>query len=533
VQTRILDYLAVYWHRADWRMKTLLFVVVAAICEARAFIGLTGTRSNSPDAFALLDPAWRVLNGQIPHADFFDSLGIVAYLPTAAGLLVAGGKVAGFGYGQALCAFALSCWAYFISRERLFDASRLLLCLVVACIAAAPFVLGDRFTHMSPGMTYNRYGYAFVALILVESLVAPGSKRDRLELVGGISTGAVVLLLLFLKITFFIGAAFLVVALAASRRQVRMRWLGLFLGFAASALLFAAYFRFDMVPMWKDLAMLAGAKHLKWENYLVWNILSSAALLLAYVFSAGWFVRAEEKEVSRGVLIAGAAVCAAGLLFIFCSFEPSGFPLQGILPILLIDLLHKQLRPDSRHHQKLRLTFLLWSGALVMTLIVPTALGLSFGVAYKIYLGQRAGTALPAILNGFVATEGRGWYQIFVEEGITLLRQHIRPGESVMSLDFSNPFSYGLRLKPARGGAICLQYRTTFDDANRPAPDFLVGQASLVMVPKHSSNPGLEESVLRLYGPYLNEHFALVSESKQWWLYRNRLAPRGTSRGTS
>ena len=88
------------WHSeffSDSRCRIAFFLFIAGICLARAFIGLTGMRVFSHDAFALLDPAWRILNGQIPHVDFFDNLGPAAYLPTAAGLWLARGKVDGSG----------------------------------------------------------------------------------------------------------------------------------------------------------------------------------------------------------------------------------------------------------------------------------------------------------------------------------------------------------------------------------------------------------------------------------------------------
>jgi hypothetical protein len=89
-----------------------------------------------------------------------------------------------------------------------------------------------------------------------------------------------------------------------------------------------------------------------------------------------------------------------------------------------------------------------------------------------------------------------------------------------MSLDFSNPFSYSLRIKPARGGTTVLQYGTTFDDRHRQSPEELFGFADLVMLPNFYSDGTLAASIPRLYGPYLNSHYKKVAESVNWQLYR-------------
>ena len=90
-----------------------------------------------------------------------------------------------------------------------------------------------------------------------------------------------------------------------------------------------------------------------------------------------------------------------------------------------------------------------------------------------------------------------------------------------MSLDFSNPFSFALGMKPARGGAVDLGYRINFDDTHRLSAERLFGEASLVAVPIYFLEPSLTDSVPRLYGPYLKDHFQLIGESMRWRLYRH------------
>ena len=39
-------------------------------------------------------------------------------------------------------------------------------------------------------------------------------------------------------------------------------------------------------------------------------------------------------------------------------------------------------------------------------------------------------------------------------------------------------------MPPARGGTTGLQFNTNFSDAHHPAPEWLIGHATLVMVPR-------------------------------------------------
>jgi hypothetical protein len=149
------------------------------------------------------------------------------------------------------------------------------------------------------------------------------------------------------------------------------------------------------------------------------------------------------------------------------------------------------------------------------------ALGLGFGAAQKRSLetGPHASFQSPA-LAGFGTFERS--YVDLVNDGIALLNQHRRPGDTVMSLDFSNPFSYALGVPPAFGGATTLHYRGNFSDAHHPDPEFLFGHASLVMMPVAPTEEGLRLSIPRIYGTHLSSKFRLLAETRGWRLYRRR-----------
>jgi hypothetical protein len=127
------------------------------------------------------------------------------------------------------------------------------------------------------------------------------------------------------------------------------------------------------------------------------------------------------------------------------------------------------------------------------------------------------------VLAGFRTYETH--YVDLVNDGLRLLNQHRKADDTVMALDFSNPFSYALGMPPAPGGATTLHYRGNFSDAHHPAPERLFGLASLVMAPVVPSDQSLIFSIPRIYGPYLAAHFHLIGESPGWRLYRHNAEP--------
>lgn len=510
---------------AFWRYPLLkfrsahaaLFVVIAVVCALRAWIGLSGVQVFTPDAFMPLDGAWRMLNGQRPHLDFYSFMGVLVYLPTLLGLLLASGGAEGFAYGQALVGLFSGLSSYLLTRKRLPDVPAALFCLSIVLLVTAPFPLGQSPLFTSPATTYNRYGYAALALILLEAVAPAKRTGNRQELLGGISTGSLLVMLFFLKITFFGAAVFLIGALAFCRPQTARRWAGIAAGCAALSLSFNAYFGFTLMPMIRDFVMVAGAKRVFARAYQLDSILVDAGTLISFAAITALLLLLQKRSHSaRAVTIAGAAVCFAGTVLLFGSSEPHGTPLAIFFVLLALSQLARRSSGDSR---LLSGAVLLWGSVFTLTAIAPSLMGFGYAAFLRVQATRHEIPMAGSTLATFIPTGTDSWYRAFVNDGLALVKQNRAPGDTLMCLEFTNPFSYGLGMKPARGGATTLDYQTTFSDAHRPTAEWLIGSANLVMVPKTYSYPAYE-NIRRIYGPYLNSHFHVMAESAQWRLYR-------------
>jgi len=503
-----------------------LWIVLAALCLVRAYTGLSGVQVCSHDAFGALDGAWRVLHGQKPHAGFYTPLGPLIYLLTALGLVISRGGAEGFGYSQAIAGMLLAFWTFALARRRLGHLAAILMCLAVVLLAVNPTSVGEPPTNTSC-MAYNRYGYALLALLILESLDpadGPDRKTRCSELWFGASTGAALALLLFLKISYFLGGGALLLALFPCRRQTRDRWIGLFSGFACIFLVFWAYLDFRLLPMWTDLRMVSGAKSPRMSWFIVENLYLTVIFYFGYLLAACLYLsKAGARSSLRMARIAAPAICVAGIFLLTTNFQFYDLPLNALMIVLVLERICRHPAvPGMRPWKPAGL--LLCGGFFVAGSLIYGALGLGFAVYGKQTWAREEHSAFQTpSLAGFQSFEKD--YVDLVNDGLALVSQHRRVDDTIMSLDFSNPFSYGLGMRPAPGGSTVLDYPGNFSDAHHPAPERLFGQASLVIVPVKPTQIALTASVPRVYGPYLAGHFSLVAHSQGWRLYRHNPEP--------
>ncbi len=520
-------YLLRLWH-FPWLKRTwflcLVPVILAGACALRAWAGLHGTRDWVHDSFVLLDGAWRVQNGQVPYNDFFTDVGPLVHLLNAFCLMLTHNSPEALAYAQAMVGFIVGVWALFLSRRRLSPMGSTLLTLLLLFLVLGPFDVGNVPTMTSPAMVYNRYGFALVALGIVEAFCTRRPFTKLSEFLGGLSTGTIAILLLFIKVSYFPGIVLLLVLLIGCRPQTLWRWTGLLAGAGAAFVPFLAYMRWTLVPMWANLQMLAGAKHVLRAWFLVEAVYGAAIPLAILTFLAfGLLSRYGAPKEGRHVLTLGLAVAAVGMCFVAANFPGSRLPLDAVAAVIIIDRMATRFSAMPRTETPMRCAVGLWGAWFIFTSLFLDATGLAYAAYSRRAVARVPGSTFDApTLAGFSSFDLN--YVAFVNDGVALARQHLRPDDSVVSLDFSNPFSFAFQLKPASGGtSMGLQFGTNFDDQHHIEPDRLFGHASLVMIPQRRmfTDWSLAANLPRLYGPWLEQHFHLIGETPLWRAYRN------------
>jgi hypothetical protein len=497
--------------RPSFLSGALVLLAAASFCIARAYIGLSVVRYFT-DVFIFLDGGWRVLHGQLPHNDFYGSVGPIIYWLAAFGLWIGGGAQ-GWLYAQALFGFLLGIWAYLLTFRGFGRLPAAMLTFAVTLLAVAPFNFGEVPSHLSGGMAYNRLSYALVALVLVESMHTVPFPRRGTEFVGGFSTGLAIAIIFFLKISFFLGAAILVAALLPSKSQAPRRWAGMFTGFFLFVAVVFIVYRGDFTPMFEELRILAHTKELVFRNAYVETAVNSGLPFLGLVLLGAFLLwRDGCRQESRAMLAGGLAILVMGFCFLLSNWQLYDLPLTTVVSILIVQKLAS--RPALADNAAF-LPAVCLGIVLAVAHMSIDVYGLAIGIPESRALRGDPTTRFDAApLEGFRCDDRD--YVRWVNDGLKLVRQYRLAGDTVMTLDLGNPFSYALGMDPPKGGATWLVYGNNYDEVHGPPPETVFGNATLVMEPKKFSDPNISF----VYGGYLSDHFGLLGESAQWRVFR-------------
>ena len=525
-----------------WRLRAVFFAGLALICGTTALVGAVPTRVFGHDIFFLLDNGWRVINGQRPHLDYYSPWGPVTFLITATGLTISRYSVDGVGYGNALVALLIGSWTFYLAKNRLTPPIRLILSFFLAVLVAAPYALGTSPILSSHAMVYNRYGYALLGLIVLESFrSSSGDGRDtRAEWIGGISTGIALSLTLFLKASYFLVAVAVVMILTAFLRRLAIqRIAGLCLGSFFAALCMLAYLHFDAVAMMSDLRMAADARAESLGIGIpIFNLLNHTWFLLGVLA----FGKASALMFgSRVPWWRGWRLPAAGSFFFFVDIalmssnaQADGFPICAVFALLVLNEVIEDQKTVPAHAAPPTLSYCAAALCIGPLLCIPLFVSDLTGIAYGAWNKARPSpaTALhfkthnlkPLLLydtDGYHPRSNGRIYTTYVNDGVALLERVTRTEERVLTMDMVNPFPYAMGRRPPRGGIAAMAYHYTLSDGHRPSDDAYFGDADIVMVPKHHASEDVYYTDFwKAYEPGLRQRFTLIAESDWWLVYR-------------
>ena len=509
------------------------------------FIGIAAPLGSfAHDTFFLLGNAYRVTQGQVPSRDFSSAWGPVMFLIEAAGLALAGMRPAGIGYANAVFGCLIAVWAFLMVRPRWSSASACAAGVFTLCLIAAPFPLGYHPFDFGYSMIYNRYGYAIFGIIVIECSPVPpaGSAWSTGGVSGAVSTGVALGLLAFLKVSYAIVALpFIAFSMIGTGTGTTRRLMALCTGFAALAFLALLYVRFDITGVLRDLQMAATSRRLSLRimhpiglaDTLEGVALVAVSLLLCRTERGGaGYALARFRWVLFALL-----TLAAGYLLLISNQQTGSFPLNGYAAVTMAAAYPRQTNARSQNPMfSRRLPQALLLAFCLLPLCLASGASMAGAAAIRQWPQLAPGVALTARergatfvfrrANGPVKTEVTGAeYVEAIDDGLGLLRRHVKDDVGVLAFDEFNPFNYLLDRPSPRGGMAAAAYDYVFCDAVHPTPERFFGTARYVIVRKYLNplNVGERDDVaalMRIYGPALRKDFTWVAETKHWVLWR-------------
>lgn len=543
-----------------WQSEKLSRIAFAALCVYALFFAVQQFfASLSPiwapwDVFVLLNGGWRILNGQIPHVDFYNPIGIFAYLPVVLGMKIGGVSSSALVRGVSIFAMLFLLAAWLAAHSRFPTSLTLLFSLFLFTLTISTRPLGYAIHNTTYAMLYNRYGYALLSLLLILLFVPRRSAGKAALPLNGLAVGILLALLFYCKIThFLIGAAALVLALVFQRFP--FSWFALLAGGAVlvGAAVFLV-FHLDPISYSYDLSFAAHCQSwlgralnflrtvkLSLPQFLM--ILLLFSLAFTGFFSSGT-LRQDIKNLLQPGLVIGFISASGAFLSMGNTGERSDIPLFSIAALWILSWALRAftlLTNERRRRAQWTICAAIVLGTLLLfgQIFVKDTLSL----VHTLWWNQHDRAAFPAqqvfhsaALADFLIPENSDWPTAYwtarqvperVNEGLDLLRPYVHGDTRLFSFSLTDPFSYGFGILPAVHTPLWWDDNFSFNAENFPAPQTLFDPVDLVIRPVFTADDqGCCKETVQLmdkkYAAYVEQHFTLAAQSAHWQVYTKR-----------
>ena len=458
------------------------------------------------DLFIPMDAAWRTLQGQWPHTDFYSPLGLAYF--ALHGLAARLWGLDGLMVSRAnLIALPLVLLPALVFASRRLNAwSTVLLTVFLTIVVTSPIPLDGPERYIAYLANYNPLGGALCAGLTLWALGTTSRPSAKLDVLDAVLAGAMLLLLLFLKVTFFVLALGIVATGCVVTRRLWPRALlaGALVAVGAAALelahpgLLAAYAA--------DLNRARLANTTVFRGYHVWKAIRADVLPVGVAVALS---AAVAWTVPRLRLFGAGCIAVAGACVLVSMQNFDGFSVPVI--VVLMVLADRLAEPQPGLGLAGR-PLLAAAGMVAMTMaVLPFLLTHLIGAVNVARLHRSQGVVVadgavepfrtmvwvrnptePAfVAEGASIAEINRWKAFLppdlanavLADGFALLRRDGLTTARIASLSFSNPFPVGLHTASPRGVALWWDEDRSYT-VKRLTPGQVLGDAQVVMVPK-------------------------------------------------
>lgn len=534
----------VAWYLSESSMASRLFMILLVvfmltIVVALIAIGVTVTTASLNDTPILLESGWRVLQGQRASIDYYSPLGPMMSLFIAWGMLIAGPSAKALVSANIIVFIVVSLYAWALGRSRMPPFLSFLFAVFSGLMITGTNIYATHFTGLGYAALYNRYGAAFLGLVLVESIIRTRENESKLELTWGVATGIICAILFFLKINFW-GIALVGVILGSLLvGRSRLGWIGLGLGALSAILLMFAYMQFSFSGIFADLIMVIRVKSasaFEWGKIMqaVWgvDVLISSLLFLLMAIS-GKCVSLHGSRAFKNFSIPSEKLLLLffilGHIFLFLTNSQGNAPILLSIGVFIFAAHHfRNCLPVSRgsslclyfqglHKQTVFMAIIFVIGSTMFSNVLSIGYSAYFRFWNKEAIAsERFDSKSLEDLHVLARDRDHLHYIKKINEGIVGLRAIGNQQDKVLTFDFSNPFPLALLWNSPTGDALWWHKGITFTDDVYPAVEKVLEGASIVMIPTDPVDKASRESVLRIYLGKMEESGGVLATSEFW-----------------
>lgn len=519
------------------------------------------------DSLIFFDSTYRISNGLVPSSDFPTALGAAQlYLPAWAAWLIGGyGGSVELASVWVAAGLGLACAAIGAQRMPLAVTAVLLGVVFLVTVPAAMLerwggesqtlingeteILAD---NLSWAMFYNRWGWA--ALIPLFMVLVPRRDRSTAPAIGEIAVLAAVLTFLFwLKVSYFaagLGAA----ALYAFLNPGMWRTLAIGGGITAAGIVAIGLMTGNLLAYINDILLAGKVSGARTESILglirrnMLEILFAVApmgilaamgrfnwrdgLVAGFIILASMFVINQNGQLEN--LTALIVLAAYGAVRVMAEVDVNkvariaaagAFGMLAASQLLdrgmvLIDHAYAILREEAREPAE-------WSSLPAFRNVHVPERESMFNRAIA-----KSDTPEARIHNIWLSGQyGRrqelrqGEYMETLLAGMEDLAPVVKRGETVTTLDMTNPFPFLMNLRAPEGGWLTLHMNRTISEDVHPTPEAMFADADHVMIAKMSMVQSTADLMMDLYGPWLDENYGTRVETLYWTRWSHQKPP--------
>lgn len=519
------------------------------------------------DSFIFFDSSYRILGGQTPSADFPTALGAASlYLPALATWLagkpagsveLASVFVAGF--------LGLACARAGASRLPAWVTAVLIAIIFLVTVPGALLddwggesqTIVDRHSevlsdNLSWAMFYNRWGWT--ALIPAFLYLAPHRESERPPSLVDIGVFAALLTFLFYLKPTYLAVAMAAAGLYALFNPKPVRTLAVGAGIAAVLTIAIGLWMGNLTAYIHDVLFTAkvsggrteGFMGLVRENFVDVLVACAPLALLGATGRLGW------KDILVGLFIVASclfiinqngqfkhmtaiiAVAAYGVARLHVEGADSrtqmaalgAFLMVAASPLfernwVLMDQAYAIRREENRPPSD-------WAHVpALQDVYVAERESLFDRMAAAETTGDRHEELWINGILGRRESLRQGEYMQTVLAGMEDLAAVVQPGDSVATLDMTNPFPFLMGLRAPQGAWLTMHKDRTISEDVHPAPGVLFRDTDHVMIAKFSMVQDTPDLLLEIYGDWLTANYEERAETDFWIRFSRRKAEAG------
>ena len=523
-----------------------------AVAVALLWIGPTYTLLAPWDVVIHLDETWRIYSGQMPHQDFHNAVGFFTYYLSALGMHLVGPGLFSVVVGNVIFLALSTFLAAFVAYRRLNPLHGFLFTLFVILLSSALCQIGRPADLPGYVEVYNRYGWTLTCIFFLQAFIPPRPDVAPRSVIEGVVAGFTLTVIVFTKVSFgFFAAIALVVALfARSLWRDRNFMLALIAGGLTSTVAMYVVGGASLFNYAADVLSVVGAQdpHRRLGSLraaLKGGAIPAALLAVTWTlavvvsFARGILNRRDAIRITITATVIGVS---ALLIASFNTGEQGEIPLFVVLGLYILtevriagSTMNGQLQERWRYVAAIAIV---WFGV-AGPIMLRDAKSIWVGYQSRDYAGLAPAHQIfdSPSMRDFVIRHDAYWVTEYwetsqlprrINDGLELMRRTVGPDSTILTLAFSNPFPFALELPAPRGTPIWFDYGLNYNEKVYPDAQKLFEDVGYIAIPIIRDTDGYltgrknVETLLKIYGPFLHDHYREVGRSTYWILLKRQ-----------